>query len=72
LRPWRGAVPPTNVRLVLADGREVPVECVYAGRNRDGIAVWEVVTDLGAGTVCELKADILPAKTAIRFPMKLM
>jgi hypothetical protein len=35
----RAPVPPRNVRVLYPDGREVPVECVYAGRER-GQHVW--------------------------------
>lgn len=38
-------VPPQDVRAVLADGREVPLECRYVGR--DGfIDQWEAVYTL--------------------------
>lgn len=59
---------PQNVRLVLTDGREIPVECVHAG-DEAGVAVWEVITRVDAGLVAQVRADVLPARTAIRFPL---
>jgi len=35
--------PPTDVRAVMADGREIPLECVYAGRlggRHEWVATW--------------------------------
>lgn len=62
---------PQNVRLVLTDGTVVPVECVHAADEGD-IAVWEVITKVHAGRVAQLLADVIPAKTAIRFPLASM
>jgi len=59
---------PENVRVVLTDGREIPVECVHAGYE-GGVAVWEVITKVDPGLVAQVRADVLPARTAIRFPL---
>ncbi|HYQ69093.1 hypothetical protein [Actinophytocola sp.] len=36
-------VPPTNVQLVYDGDRRRPVDCVYRGRDREGLAVWQIV-----------------------------
>lgn len=56
--------PPINVRLVMADGTEVPVDTVYRGEEGDSHA-WEVVNP-PKGRVRALKIDELPAHTLVR------
>lgn len=67
--------PPTNVRLNYPDGRTVPVECVYDGKDGDGIHGWRMVfpealdPELVAGRL-SISVEILPAKTALYFPIR--
>jgi hypothetical protein len=60
-----GPVPPENVQVILADGRRVPVECVYdgfrAGRHR-WVAPWPVALLDG---IARLHIDMLPARTVV-------
>ena len=56
--------PPQNVRAVDRDGREVPVELVYAGRDHRGLHVWEAVVELGF-PLAGLRAAVLPARTTL-------
>ncbi len=59
----RRPVPPQNVRVVLRDGREVPVECVYAGVVA-GLHHWEAAWPVAGEVVC-LKADVVPGHTSV-------
>ena len=58
---------PENVRLVDRDGREIPVECLYAGRDDDGIHVWVAVAphEAAIGVGMGLQVDVWPPETAI-------
>lgn len=56
--------PPTNVRAVLADGRVIPLDCVYEGR-RDGQHLWVAVWVLPEAPQ-RLLVDELPARSAVR------
>lgn len=57
--------PPTNVRLVDAEGHEYPVQTVFDGYE-DDVAVW-VVCDVPDGLVVEsMLIESLPAKTEVR------
>lgn len=56
--------PPENVQVVLADGRQIPVECRYEGLDECGCHLWTAVTRL-PGPVQTLTVDLLPARTAI-------
>jgi hypothetical protein len=63
-------VPPQNLRLEFADGRVVPVECVYAGieQGPDGGLVhhWQVVTEVAAAEPPQaLDYDVLPSRTVV-------
>ncbi len=57
--------PPRNVRAVMADGREIPVDCHYSGREND-IHQWTAVWSLPERPKSLLVA-MLPAKTSIAF-----
>lgn len=58
--------PPRNVRAVLADGTEVPIECAYVGIDPDtGVHLWESVRQIPRPAV-GVRAAVLPANTAIR------
>lgn len=58
-----GPIPPQNVRLVLRNGREIPVDCVYVG-VRDGchhwVSAWATVGDVAA-----IRVGMLPARTQV-------
>ncbi len=60
----RRPVPPENVQVVLRNGQEIPVECVYAG-IQDGVHMWEAVYPM-PDAVVRLSIDMLPARTGIR------
>lgn len=60
--------PPQNVRVVLPDGREIPVELVYGGfheQHHQWFAAWPVgLSPTAPGTV-RWAVDVLPAHSAI-------
>lgn len=56
--------PPVNVRLAYADGTQVPVDCLYAGMNGEGLHQWEVINPR-AQMPRKMLVDTLPARTAI-------
>jgi len=56
--------PPVNVRLVLTDGSEYPVDTVYVGIE-DGLHVWQVVTGPPLERVTGLNIDRLPGRTQV-------
>jgi hypothetical protein len=57
---------PRNVRAVLADGTEFPIECVYAGIDPEtGAHLWDSVRPVPRPAV-GVRAEVLPANTAIR------
>lgn len=62
-------VPPTNVRLVLHDQTEVPVECSYGGIKL-GLDTWHIIPpdDLDLRLVQGMTAEVVPAKTVVNFP----
>ena len=60
--------PPVNVRLVLANNQEVPVDTVYVGQDEDGLHQWEIVNAPTALRIMQMKIDRLPARTAISIP----
>lgn len=59
-----GPRPPEDVVLVFADGRQVPVECVYAGRDAAGLHVWRAVWPY-AGRPESLHVRVLPGETRV-------
>jgi hypothetical protein len=63
----RKVTAPVNVRIVLADGTEIPVDCCYIGKDDDGTFLWETVRryDIGDTKALTLAVDVLPARTAI-------
>lgn len=67
MRLRHGSRRPRNVRLVLTDGREVPVGVTLAGVDDDGITVWDVVTDYTADEVSLIKIGKLPGRTSVAF-----
>lgn len=56
--------PPEDVRAVMADGREIPLECRYLGW-RNGRHCWVAVYTL-SGMPVNVKARMLPACTEVR------
>lgn len=59
-------VPPRNVRLKYRDGRVVPVECVYAGTDAEGVHRWEIVTT--SVVLADIETVLiarLPARTSV-------
>lgn len=60
--------PPRNVRVVKADGTVIPVECVYRGRDEDGLDLWVSVRPIrftpwdGDTIAC----DMLPGRSAVQ------
>jgi hypothetical protein len=63
-------VPPENVRLVMADGREVPADVVYLGWDDDDAAhVWEIVHPQLAQAY-SFRVGVLPGRTAIIGPVR--
>lgn len=56
--------PPVNVRLVYADGTQVPVECTYAGLNADGVHRWEVINHRSE-MPREMLVEMLPPRTSV-------
>jgi len=62
------ATPPTDVALVLPDGKRIPLECRYLGW-RDGQHVWEAtvvpwVADVAAGA--RVTIGVLPPRTTVQ------
>lgn len=62
-RRGREPVPPTDVKLVLADGRIIPVDTVYFGRNPDGVDVWIVETE--HRRILNIRIAELPPQTLV-------
>ncbi len=57
------ATPPENVRAVMADGSEIPLEVIYAGWDGQ-VHQWKAVIVLGQ-VPAELRVGMLPARTAV-------
>lgn len=61
---------PERVTLCFADGWEIPVDCVYAGDDKDGTHVWIVVQNTPLmvtehGGLTAMKIGKLPAHTSV-------
>jgi hypothetical protein len=64
-----GPEPPVNVRLVLHNGQEVAVDCVYEGQNAQGMHRWTVIPPPRFdGLLSSIRVDAWPARTSISFP----
>lgn len=61
--------PPVDVRLVLRDDTEIPVQCVYHGLER-GTYVWEVVEQRPRSQIKGAKIGMLPPHTEVRIVAK--
>jgi hypothetical protein len=59
-----GPVPPENVRAVMVDGREIPLECRYAGVDEQGMHSWEAVWSLPEWPA-EVLIGALPPRTVV-------
>jgi hypothetical protein len=61
--------PPQGVRLVLADGTEVPCQVAYLGDRE-----WEIVLpgDFEDATIVQVRIAVLPGKTSLRLPTGLV
>ena len=73
IRWWRrrrGLEAPEDVRLVMADGREVPVDCVFYLGRVDGVHMWEIVHQ-SAREAVTFSVGWLPPRTAILGPVPL-
>jgi hypothetical protein len=55
--------PPENVRAVMADGREIPLDCVHVG-VKDGIDRWEATWALSEQPA-HILIGMLPAHCAV-------
>jgi hypothetical protein len=66
-RRGRPPRPPENLRIEYPDGRVIPLEVAYQGRDVHGMHVWvatqRVVMDLDEGFV--VVGDLLPAMTRV-------
>jgi hypothetical protein len=58
------ATPPEGVVAIMADGRVIPLELVYEGKEK-GMHVWRATFPLPALSG-ELKIALLPAATTIK------
>lgn len=56
--------PPEGVRVVMSDGTEVPVDCVYVGLDDEGLHRWELAW-LPAGEIASVRVRTLPARTTV-------
>lgn len=59
-------MPPEDVHVIYADGRDVAVQTVYAGLSTDGAHRWEIV-DAPDGQPVAMKIGILPPNTSVVF-----
>jgi hypothetical protein len=70
---WRlgPPVPPTNVRLLLYDGREIPADCMYAGIDpTEGVHAWTVVAGpWPLENLAGVSVDVLPRRTSVGIPV---
>lgn len=57
--------PPVNVRALLNNGTDVPIDCVYAGEV-DGIHMWKSVRVFPVGEIASITVGKLPAKTSVQ------
>lgn len=62
--------PPVNVRYVLADGSEIPVDCRYLGADDEGIHRWEIIQP-APQSFTGIRADVFPARTGLSIPFEL-
>lgn len=56
-------IPPTNVRIQFEDGRDVPLDTVYAGLH-EGVHVWRGTLDT-YGVPVSMTIEELPPHTRI-------
>jgi hypothetical protein len=59
--------PPTGVRIVLRDGKEIPCDLIYVGFVKE-YHTWAIVNrDEYIPDMVGIKVDILPAHTSVGF-----
>lgn len=63
---WQYGPPPTNVRVVLADGREIPATLERTGR-RSWLATVTLPADAFEEGPASPRIGMLPAKTNLEF-----
>lgn len=64
--------PPENVRAVLPDGEEVPLECLYVGTDEAGQHHWRALAPVHvAGREFTVHMDALPAHTSLNIDVEL-
>lgn len=56
--------PPQNVVAVMPDGQRIAVECLYLGRDEDGLHLWQAVGVL-PGLPDHVSIDELPPLTSV-------
>jgi len=57
---------PEGVRVVMADGAEVPVEVAYS-HTANGMRMHYVTTEIDVAAVRSILIDVLPSNTAVTF-----
>lgn len=57
---------PENIRIVLADGTQIPRDALFDGYDSDGMARWYIVGVLPAD-LASVEIGVLPARTSIGF-----
>jgi hypothetical protein len=62
--------PPEGVQLILRGGRLVPVDVYYLGTDEEGLAVWEVITDVTIADIIGIKAAMLPGRATLSVRMR--
>lgn len=62
----RDPEPPTDVRVVYDDGRDVAVSCVYSGDDSRGHAVW-TICDAPDGRPVAIKIGKMPPRSSVVF-----
>lgn len=67
--PWQRDNPPApeGVRFVMTSGEEIPVDCVYSGKDDDGLHVWRPAW-APAGRVKNILVRKLPPRTSLTLP----
>jgi hypothetical protein len=56
---------PTDARVVLPDGTEVPCELMFDGTDDDGIRQWTALSPLPLAPGLRFRLSTLPARTAV-------
>lgn len=59
--------PPENIRFLMADGSEIPVDAAFDKYDERGVAMWAITSPMPAGRVVGIEIGMLPARTAVGF-----